>query len=229
MSEILLRRIQERLETLGLSPRAVSLTVSGNPDTVRNILRGKSASPRVDTLEKLALVLKTTPQWLTGVDASSDAPAGAMAAGLSGKIANMPAGAFANDVPVMGTAAGSLAQGAFQFEGGVIDYVRRPPALVGSRDIYAIYVEGDSMFPEHRAGDLRFVHPHRPARIGDSVVVQTRKHESAPIEATIGHLKKVTHDRVILGKINPPASVDLIRGTVVAIHRVMTMNDLFGA
>lgn len=226
MSETLKTRIQERLEQLGKTPRAVSLAIGPSPDAVRNILRGKSESPRADTLERLAAALETTPQWLMGSDNSPTAPRREVRASNSAlpSRVDLPA-----DIPVMGTVAGSLAQGAFQMEGGVIDYVRRPPALSGARDIYAVFVEGMSMEPEHRHGDLRFVNPHRPPRIGDSIIVQSRKHENSPIEATIGHLQKITAEWIQLGKLNPPESkVHIARSTVVAVHKVMTMNDLFG-
>lgn len=132
------------------------------------------------------------------------------------------------DLPVMGTAAGSHARGAFQFEGGVIDYVRRPPALAGSKSAYALYIEGTSMEPEHRQGDLRFVHPDRPPRIGDSVVVQSRHNDLDGIEATIGHLIGRTATTVRIGKLNPVATVEIPRVFVVAVHKVLTVNDLFG-
>lgn len=131
-----------------------------------------------------------------------------------------------NDVPVHGTAAASHLRGAFQLDAGVIDYVRRPPALAGARDAYALYIEGNSMEPRYGPGDLVFIHPHRPARLGDPVIVQV---EVAPgdIEASIGFLRKRSPE-VVIGKLNPEAQVEIKGGRVVAIHRVLTLNDLFG-
>lgn len=135
-------------------------------------------------------------------------------------------GAMANDVPVMGTAAGSFA-GAFQLA-GIIDYVRRPPGLTQARDIYAIFVEGSSMEPEHRPGELRFVNPHRKVRIGDSVVVQTKHHEADEVQAYIAHYLKETARQITVGKLNPKASIEFERKFVVSVHKVLTMNELFG-
>ncbi|MCG6115071.1 MAG: helix-turn-helix domain-containing protein [Mesorhizobium sp.] len=132
-----------------------------------------------------------------------------------------------NDVPVYGTAAASHLKGAFQLEPGVIDYVRRPPALATAKDLYALYVEGSSMEPRYEQGDLVFVHPHRPARKGDTVIVQV---EVAPneIEASIGYLRQRTGLNVVIGKLNPQAEVQIEMKRVRHIHRVMTMNELFG-
>jgi SOS-response transcriptional repressor LexA len=132
------------------------------------------------------------------------------------------------DVPVMGTAAGSHLKGAFQFEGGIVDYVRRPPALVGAKEIYGLYVEGTSMEPQYFPGDLIYLHPHRPARIGDIVVVQCRNGEHAPEEATLGIYRRKTERAIVIGKRNPAAEIEIPRERVTAIHRVLTTNELFG-
>lgn len=133
------------------------------------------------------------------------------------------------DLPVLGTAAGSHLRGAFQLEtDSVIEYIRRPPGLMTAVNAYALYVDGTSMVPEHNHGDLRIVHPGRPARPGDSVIVQVKIAEHAPVEATIGHFRKKTATSVVIGKLNPPADIELKLDTVIAVHKVLTMNELFG-
>lgn len=227
MSDILISRINERLGELDISARWASLQVGENADLIRNILRGKSESPRIDTIEKIAAVLKTTPEWLTGKSEISTAP-------VTGEIrpgaAVIPARErMPNDVPVRGTAAGSHMSGAFQLDSSqTVDWARRPPAMTGARDLYALYIEGTSMEPEHRPGDLRFVHPHKPARIGDSVIVQIRNGRNSEIEAIIGHYLKKTPTTLVIGKLSPVATVEVKREHVVAVYKVLTMNELFG-
>ncbi|MBS9720200.1 helix-turn-helix domain-containing protein [Tianweitania sp. BSSL-BM11] len=132
------------------------------------------------------------------------------------------------DLPVYGTAAGSHLRGAFQFAGGIVEYVRRPPALIGTSTAYAFYVEGTSMAPEHNPGDLRFATAVRPPRYGDSVVVQLRTEKDGDIEAVIGHLVKRTGTALHIGKLNPSATVEFKLDYVVAVHKVLTTNELFG-
>lgn len=223
MSEILSERIKQRLAALDLTMREASLKATGSAETIRAIVNGKSQNPRVDTLAKIAEVLQTTPEWLTGRGETMALPNARPAQVELPARQSMPA-----DVPVLGTAAGSLIGGAFQFEGGVIDYVRRPPALSSARDVYALYVEGSSMEPLFSPGGLVFVHPHKPPRIGDSVVVQMRNGEHDAIQASIGFLRARTPDHVVLGKLNPLADVKLNRTLVLAVHRVLDMNELFG-
>lgn len=139
------------------------------------------------------------------------------------ELATMP-----KDIQVLGTAAGSLLSGAFQIE-GVIDYVRRPPALAGARDIYALYIEGSSMEPRYFPGDLVYVNPHKPPRIGDVVIVQEINGGPHTITASIGLLYKRVSGSVVLAKYNPPDSQITIRqDRIKAIHRVLTTNELFG-
>ena len=84
------------------------------------------------------------------------------------------------------------------------------------------------MEPLFRPGGLIFVHPHKPPRIGDSVVVQLRNGEHDSVQASIGYLRARTAPHVVLGKLNPLSEVTLDRNKVIAIHRVLDMNELFG-
>lgn len=66
-------RVQHRLETVKKSARAVSLAV-GSDAFVRNILTGKSLSPRAENLERLAVELQTTTDWLLKGAGPEDRP-----------------------------------------------------------------------------------------------------------------------------------------------------------
>jgi len=57
-------RIQSRLDTLGLTPRAASIRASLSPTFVKDILSGKSINPKTDTIIALARALETTPEYL---------------------------------------------------------------------------------------------------------------------------------------------------------------------
>mgnify|MGYP000965547391 FL=1 len=233
-------RIRQRLGALDMTPEAASKKAGLDKTYLRKLFERPGSSPRTDTLGAIAKALDTTVERL--MNPQEPAAAGAPSPGdtitqeelhivTDVRNAGIEAPAIRQlptDVPVMGTAAGSHASGAFQFEGGVIEYVRRPPAMFGVKNLYALYVEGTSMEPEHRPSDLRFIHPDKPPRLGDSVVVQVQKHPNDQIEATIGHLVKRTEASIFIGKLNPPATVEIKRAYVKAIHKVLTLNDLFG-
>lgn len=231
MTDELIKRIEERLTKLKLSAAAVSRRATGSPDTIRSWMNNPERSPRVDTLAKIAAELQTTPEWLLGRTGKADAdiPDTPRTASKTEAAPTLPARAsMPADIEVLGTAAGSLLSGAFQIE-GVIDYVRRPPALAGARDIYALYIEGSSMEPRYFPGDLVYVNPHKPPRIGDVVIVQEVNGDPNVITASIGVLHKRGNGAVVLAKYNPPDSQFTIAGDrVAAIHRVLTTNELFG-
>lgn len=233
MSDDLAGRVRQRLDVLGLSGTAASLKASGgrSRDIVKNLLSGRTHNPRADSLNGLATALETTVDWLLHGDGPPPPPPTMTEKPPSnvriGALRIPPVGG-PRDLPVMGTAAGSLGQGAFRLEGGIIDYVMRPEVLRNVRDAYGIYVEGESMHPAHPHGDLRIIHPHRPCLIGDTVVIVARYSEDGPAEGWIKKLVKRTADRIIVEQYNPPAIIEFERRYVETCHKVLTMNDLLG-
>lgn len=60
----LARRIQKRLDATRQTPRGASVAAGLGASTIRNIIEGRSEYPRTKTIQALARVLNTTPQWL---------------------------------------------------------------------------------------------------------------------------------------------------------------------
>ncbi len=131
------------------------------------------------------------------------------------------------NLPVLGTAQGGT-EGAFQI-GGIVDYVRRPPGLERAARAYAFYVENVSMVPQHNPGELRFVHPDRKAGIGDTVVIQVKNGPEEPIQSFIKILKKRDSRLLTVEQLNPPMVLEFPIDRVVAVHKVLTLNELFEA
>lgn len=72
----ILERVDERLEKLGMSPRAASVRANGTPDIIRN-WKSKDVLPRIDTIIQLARALDVTPEWLAfgaGEEAATSVP-----------------------------------------------------------------------------------------------------------------------------------------------------------
>ena len=144
-------------------------------------------------------------------------------------------------IPVLGTAAGS-ALGSFEisYSQDPIDYARRPPSLAGLKEIYAIYVKGESMVPEHNPGDLRIIHPGRPPQPGDSVIIQTYNPATDTREAFIKRLISDRGNEVKCYQHNPKMEITYIvpdgdakkndgeKTYVIKVHKVLTQNELHG-
>lgn len=185
-------------------------------------------------LQKLAKAIDMTPEKiveLTGAVTKAARSAVESEINVVSALRLPPTQSMSKDVPVMGTAMGSVFQNVegFAFIDGPVDYARRPEALVGVKGVYAIYVVNDSMYPMHCAGELRFVSSHKPPAIGGSVIVQTRSHDEDPGQAYIKVLRKRTSEKIILEQFNPPATIEIPLRFVLSVHHVYTMNELFGA
>ena len=139
-----------------------------------------------------------------------------------------PAGVMPSDVPVQGTAVGG-ASGDFRFNGDVVDYVRRPPGITHMRNVYALWVVGDSMAPWNKDGDLIYVSPARPAAPGDYVVVQMNDQaDGEPGVAMVKQLVARTPTQLKLGQYNPEKEFTVALSKVKAVHRVLTLRELLG-
>ncbi|MGE4527281.1 MAG: XRE family transcriptional regulator [Rhodospirillaceae bacterium] len=221
MNERLKSRIRDRLQAMGKTPRGASVDAGLHPDTIRNVLRERSKQPRADSLMKLARALDCSMDWLI------ETPPAAAPADLWETADPPPRADMPRDVPVLGTAAGSL-QGAFQVDACPIDFVRRPPGIGGARDIYALYVVGDSMSPRFEEGELIYVSERRPTRVGDYVVVQVTDNRDGAVSAYCKRLLRRCEETLFLEQLNPRAEIALPMDSIRAIHRILTLNELFG-
>lgn len=226
MSDDLKERLKQVIERKGLSWDAASREAGMERSYFSKLFDGKIGNPRIDTLHKIAAKLDVSPDWL--VNGVESAPIVDVRSGPPGAVPLVPhRDDMPNDVPVRGTAAGSHTKGSFSLYADIIDYVRRPPALAGARDVYALYVEGESMIPQYAPGEVIFVHPRKPVRIGDPVVVQV-SYRDGEFEGTIGIYRRPHTDWIVIGKHNPVAEVQIKRGNETQVHRILTMNELFG-
>lgn len=223
MDSDLHNRIRERLRALGLTPEGASKKAGFSRDYLTKLLARPESSPRSQYTIALAEALETTVSWLlTGRDPPSISnvrPADIVPPNMHDLL---------RDLPVFGTTAGSHRKGAVQISSDPIDYVRRPPALIGIKGAYSLFVEGDSMSPRFEHGELIFIRADRKARVGDDVVVLLKNGEHEDHESFIAKLLKLGSDQIVIGKLNPAAEITLDRTKVQAIHKVLTMGDLFG-
>lgn len=133
------------------------------------------------------------------------------------------------DLPVYGTAiGGSEEHGAFEFNtGDKIDHIRRPPVLSGVAEAFAIYLVGPSMEPRFRDGAPILVHPKRPPRPGDDVLVELHPtQDGGPHPALVKRLVSRTDTRLRLQQFNPPSdNIIMPMRRVLKIHRIVPPED----
>nr|WP_319513715.1 S24 family peptidase [uncultured Cohaesibacter sp.] len=141
------------------------------------------------------------------------------------------------DIPVYGTAAGSLVGSMQVEEGRQISYVERPRGLRSSARAYALIVTGSSMSPQFKEGDLVFVDPDRKINAGDTIIIQTQnfnKEYDEPTRAYIKTFRGIMDNVLYTEQLNPPAKLDFpMKGKqegaelVYSYDRVLTTRELF--
>ncbi|TCL75515.1 helix-turn-helix transcriptional regulator [Rhizobium sp. BK251] len=165
-------RLAERHD---LTPSGLARRAGLDPTSFNKSKRlGPDGRLRWPSTESIAKVLEATgasmEQFLSFMR-----PAGAGSA--------LPDGAFppqAGSIPLLGFA--QAGAGGFFDDGGFPagqgwDVVEFPAAPSRKAGVYALEVQGDSMMPLYRDGDVLIVEPGAQVRRGDRVVVKTREGE----------------------------------------------------
>lgn len=135
------------------------------------------------------------------------------------------------DVPVYGTVVGGSVQGAFDFElnGNIVDYVRRPPRIAGRSDVFAAYVQGESMMHWRRPGQLIYVEKAKPPSRLDYVLVELLPASiGGPRPALVKQLLAITPTKIKLRQHNPAKDFEIERRAVLQVYRVMDWDELMG-
>ena len=233
-------RIFELRDRLGMSQEALAEAANTTSSQISKLEKGERRLT-VEWMYRLAPALNVAPSDLMLPGEEEPPPPDPILSVV--EAATMPAStiepadieipatsSFVRNLPVLGTAGGAVIRkvDGFRMEHEVVDYVRRPPALAKQMSAYAIFVVGESMVPLHSPGDLRFVDPEQRPSIGDSVIVQTKHFDGDPGQGYIKILKRRTPSAIVLQQLNPSAILEIPMQYVVSVHRVLTMNDLFG-
>lgn len=224
-----LRFLRFYLQQPGSDRRLVAQEIGATPEQIDEFLAGKRSEigkhAAVVQLMELYLDHKI-PADLRG--SIPDVPSEPAVPNARIAVATLPdRETMRNDVPVFGTAQCGD-DGAFLLNtGDPIDWVRRAPGIQHKRDVYAIYVEGDSMLPAYRPGALVYVDPNRKPHNGCDVIVQVpaRKDGDGPM-CYLKRLVRRTGSAVIVQQFNPEKEISLPLAAI--LHRVLTLEELLG-
>jgi phage repressor protein C with HTH and peptisase S24 domain len=146
------------------------------------------------------------------------------------------------DVPILGTASGANLRVATDkkaieiesnvFEGDVVGFARRPPAIAHNRKVYVLLTQGDSMYPRYRHGDPLYVDPRQQPAIGDDAVVQLAAPTDAESQVAelssviVKELARRTATQLELKQYNPEQIFRLESSRIAAVHRVIPQREL---
>lgn len=228
--------VEDMLRQTGLTPSDLARRAGLAPSTLTRFLHSPGTNQLLSgrTLGKLtAYVQAASPSHLPAPPKPKvELPLPLQGTdGLQAAPSLPPRHTMPRDVPVLGTARGANGEGAFELNqtGGVIDRVLRGPGIANSIAAFAIFVEGESMEPRHRPGELRFCDPNRPARIGDDIVLVMDPDEvGRPPQAFLKELVRRTASEIITRQTNPEKEVRFPAERVRQVIRVLTVNEVMG-
>jgi phage repressor protein C with HTH and peptisase S24 domain len=213
------QRLRERRKALGLDVSELAQAIGVSQPAVSQWEIGVTAPSR-KKVGKLAQILRVPVSWLL---TDEDAQQAANQPAAPTTIAALPI-----DVPVLGVAVGGN-DGDFRLNGQVVDYVRRPPGIASLKNVYGLWLVGDSMSPWNKDGDLIYVSPARPPVMGDHVVVQLQDTaDGEPGLAMVKLLIGKTPTQLKLGQYNPTREFNLALTKVKSVHKVLSLRELLG-
>lgn len=157
-----------------LSPSGLARRAGLDPTSFNKSKRqGADGRQRWPSTESIAKVLEATgasvDAFFMGYDPARDVTLAQ--GGLSPQTSTIPLLGFAQ-----AGAGGFFDDGGFPAGQGW-DVVEFPVSLNGKAGVYALEIQGDSMLPLYRDGDVLIVEPGAQVRRGDRVVVKTREGE----------------------------------------------------
>lgn len=229
-------RVQKRLSATGKSAKGASREADQSESFVKNILSGQSKSPRTEGMQALARVLGTTVDWLTreeGPEELSQAVDGYMVepnAEFEHGPTLLPPKGNQHNVPEMGATMGGDGEddGAFEMNGQIIDYVRRPFGILNRKDVFSLRVVNDSMAPRYEDGDRIYCEKRKPI-LRDYVVVELfPKIEGRPGKSFIKRLIAQDSSTVTVEQFNPRGILEFRRGEIKEVFRVIPDRELRG-
>lgn len=194
-NELLIRRIQERLEALKLSERKACLKAGVHVDTIRR-LRSRDQAPRVDTLAALASALEVPLDYLTSAASQTGGDAGKGADTRLSVPVNMIR------VPVLGYVQAGKWREAIEWPPDTWYGVTVPAhPRYPSAERFALEVRGNSMnrlYPERTILIcVRFYDIAREPQPGDKVIC-LRRDRYGEFEATVKEYQRDEQGRHIL-------------------------------
>jgi SOS-response transcriptional repressor LexA len=211
-----------RMTAAGHTQKSLATAADVHETFVRDILVGRSKSPTIKNLLKVATVLGCTIEDLT-VDPRAPTPlppppVRAENPPVPELFPNAkPSGFGERNFKVYG-AAGASPEGWFNLEEAeVVEYAFWPPELAGVREAFGLYVSGESMVDFGLSeGTLLHIHPRKRPHTGQFVVLVKLSGE-----AIVKRYEGTRNGSVHLLQSNPRAEIAVAQSEVKALYAVV--------
>jgi len=217
----LIDNLQRLMKARGTNPHRLSSEAGIGNTYIRDILRGRVQRPSHDNLAAIAAKLGVSVAELLDGRAA-DAPGAPQSREPSGRTSIVTDGLVGDrDFPVYACAQGGP-DGSLILSYEPIEMIRRPGPLIGVVGGFAMYIVGDSMSPRYEHGDLVLVHPTRPARAGDDVLVILRHNaDDGARHAMVKQLIRRDDSAIKLRQFNPRDEFTVKLEKVSGVHQIV--------
>lgn len=194
-------------ERMGLSRNAIAQWESGK------------TSPTITNLDRLSKIFKTTVATPNTQTATKNAN-------------NAQNPLLQEKLPILGYAQGNHIESANAAR-LPIGYVQKPHSLSNYTDLYAVYITGDSMSPQHQNSEIRIVSPHIPYGQGDTVIIVARNPDTNIETSYIKNFERIEtlkngEELYIFSQLNPPVDINFYKKNLVFEHKVLTYKEVLG-
>jgi SOS-response transcriptional repressor LexA len=125
------------------------------------------------------------------------------------------AGTWPKDLKIIGHVKAGV-EGFFLDQGEHHGMAYRPPSLMGLDKAFAVYVQDESMSERYEPGDILWIHPTRPVKPGDYVVI-----ELTDLQAFVKRLVRRTATHIECLQLNPRKSIKYPAKSVKRVYYVV--------
>ncbi len=215
-------RIKEWRLRRGLSMQALAERAGTSRQQVHKLERGERRLTE-EWMRRVADILDCAPADLLAPSKNAPVDPGLSEPGLRTAdvhAMNVEPVSFDKDnpIPVYASAQGGPDGTLMAYE--PIEFVDRPEPLFGVRNAFAMYVVNDSMEPKYSQGALLLVHPGRPVRQNDFVLI-IKQAEDGEHSALVKQLVRMESERLVVRQFNPPREFALDRRGVASVSLVI--------
>lgn len=240
-AQAILDRIKQRLEALQMTPNKASVLAGVDRSFIRalssDIAAGKKRTPRENLIRKFAPILECNAEWLLHGTGSWDTPS--HHAPLNAAPTQSPPEKQASKAPVANVDMTTIRTGGLVGENGFpiyasaqggptgmtlsfepIEHAKWPEPLIGVKGGFGMYVVGDSMEPAYWQGDMILVHPTKPARNGDDVLV-VKSNGNGEHAAMVKRLVKGGGDEIVVKQYNPGNEFPIPRSEIHGVYLIV--------
>lgn len=215
------QRMNDRMRDAGVSQAELARRTGLNVKSIQKYTRGEVRHPHEGVTERIAHALDVTNAWLWG---QNHVTGDANVVGMGGKssLSSVREGEPLLDVPVYQTGPTGT-WGVMSLRMLPIDTAERRAGITSAPGVYAIYMQDDCVAPRYRQGEIVYIHPDRPARTGEYVMVTL-----ADGTVMVRRLIASGPEGVTLEQHTPPVVQVVPLARITSMAHVLTHNELAG-